>query len=600
MKMASLNTLIEDESEINEMKRIFRYKVYRRLILVYFALIILTVAVLSFFLSSGFSSNYTETIKSNHHNVMQQTLLSIAALSEQLDNYLTHIVTMQDAAFILYGNVTDYLKCYQFYLRVKELCSMESFFRSVIIYNGMTDHILSNGEYPSNLLQILKSNDYRRSRKLFYIEHAGKNMDYEPVFAIVVDPAIFGNVEKTSAVVFFLDKGYMDNRLKALCMPTQSLMVIADDGRIVSHSNPALDYSNYGETELYCTLTAQTQNEGSFQLTEDEEIVQVFYSRMNLFGWTIVSETPLHELTSRMSTTRRQIVIVSIVLASCGCVIGMLLLRRLYFEPVIGLLSGIDEYDSKISINEFQLAREAYTRLQDEMSALRVNTKVTISMLQRNYTYALMHGGQSIANELMGSLSEVNAMIKGPYYCVCLFELEASTREDGSEDYFLDLIETAFPPNTHAALIDWNGTIATMLLQYNDYAVVKEIYSALDSLLERIKGGNIHCSVAVDPDCSDNSHLSESYKYSEQALLYRFFRGWDSIITTESIQQWNQRRCDYPSQEENVIQRAIQTGNIQEIDESIKKIEQKLQEQSYDCVMGHLKRLFGKRSMLRT
>ncbi|MBO7743636.1 helix-turn-helix domain-containing protein [Paenibacillus sp. MWE-103] len=563
--------------------RIRQYRVYRRLIMSYLVLIVMSIAVVSSILYALFSLEAVKEIDRSSKQVLSHVSYTANVVYQQIQDVSSQLLVDKDVMSFFDADEVDKLKNYRAYMIIAKVQSVYPFIKDISMYN------FTNGEYidtfglPRDPKVNARSNaDYLS----FYPRAAIVDTDASLrllTFSIVPERKLDTNTPKY-ALVLDLDEASIQNTIGSLNTSSKrgDTYVMNASGEVLSHSDAANFMRDFSGRHEVKRILGEGRNQGSFVQKTGGKKNLITYVRSPALDWYFVSSQPYSELLSNIHTLRSWTWIISLLLIVLGVGISLLLTGNFY-NPIRRLLDQVTTVQTAEQAGGTLLHQDEYAQLTNaflhsRQSAERLESKLNRSrrVLKSSSIVSLLQGIDKLTAEQIGE--EWGKRLTGPYFRVLLFKIDDKA-----------LFKQTYPPFERELIRFAIGNIAQELLggnfenaaavtedelaailQLPDEALGDTLYLTLSEIQDAVRAYyKISVTVSIGGLCDSFAGLHDSYRSAQEYGDYRLFFGYNAIIDAERANRNRDGDLQYPTFKERKLIDAVKLSNAKSVQAGI-------------------------------
>ncbi|OIJ14678.1 hypothetical protein BKP37_07905 [Anaerobacillus alkalilacustris] len=363
---------------------------------------------------------------------------------------------------------------------------------------------------------------------------------------------------------------------------TETLMILDNDFRIITHNNIALIGENFANEDFIANLIEnKTESKGQFTTTIDNADYTVTYQKSNYNGWlylSLISNDILKKETTPIGlftlTVCLSVLFLSILLSWIGS-------RHLY-RPINELLNSImtsfkaSPTTTKQTIDEFEFIHERIHHLAHENNELEGKLQGQIEQLKQLFITRLLDGHLS-EEEL--KLKYLSYQYPEKWKRLCVISLQIDSLEEtkyNNEQYDLLLFaintiaEDVIPKENRLTPVLRRGVQITPYI--SNHESLEEYENAVDQIVNELQNKvkevlEIPVSIGVSPPFTKLTEAREAYHESVEALKYRLKFGSESIIFAKDIGQGTTIKTYFPESIKNELFDVIKLGEREKVEQ---------------------------------
>ncbi|WP_373228565.1 helix-turn-helix domain-containing protein [Cohnella sp.] len=539
------------------LRRIRQYRVYRRLVLSYLLLLVVTITLLSIILYSMFSARAVQEIDRSSKQMLTQVSYAANVVYGQIQDVTGQMLSDNEIMSFLYAKEDSKTVDYTANLFLNRIQGVYPFIKNISIYNFTTGAYIDSPGLASNPGMAIKDETGdigffpRKAQSV-----TGKSSYRLWTFKIIPERS-FTEVPK-SAIVVDLDETYIRNTMRNISASSRDSLTFVMDasGKVLSHSSPEYFMEDFSHNNYVKKILADTNSQGSFVQKIDRQKHLVTYVKSANLDWYFISVRPYAELISNIYELRNWTILIVILLIIAGAAISLLLSGNIY-NPIKSLLDKVNATDGAgstavLRYDEYALLTDAFTEKIETAKTMESTLNRSSRVLKDNYITHLLKGN---ANKIAVSAEmkrEWEGLLNGPFLTVILFKIDGYRAF--RERYNLvdrGLIRFAIGNIAHELLGNfYRDDVANMeddeialILQSDIEPTEDPLYLILGEIQDTIRSYyQISLSVSVGDPCESVNKLRDSYKSAQENVTSRLFLGRGCLIDQAAV---NRRTPEY-------------------------------------------------------
>lgn len=562
-------------------RHIFRYKLYKNIIISYITLVIITVTLLSSILFYFFSSSSSKEIDKNLKSMLTQMSYASNVIYNQvltISNQLN-----MDNEIITYVNTSekdnDYNKVirYNIYNKLSKIQAMYPFISSIGIYNDKNQINVDTKNIPIDKKVISENSKkylFFYTRKISVEGISSGNFMNLLTFVLYSD--FLSSAPTKSAIVINIDQQYILNTIISINKKSQdsTTFVMDSTGHIISDTDYSYFMKDISGENYYKNIINEKTGEGSFTQTINDKKQLVTFVKSNDLNWYFVSIKPYDKLISNIYELRNVTLIITLVLVIIGIFISMFITGIIY-NPMKLLMdnieknNGFDKYSNKL--DEYKILSEAFIKSQNIERSANSYILNSYRVIKENYLLNLIKGNM---NELSSSDEVINKIeneIAAPYFCCILFKIDNFNRFKEKNDLnnqslfrfaICNIAKDLLAKQCRNEYVIAGEDEVVVLLKLTEDVINDKHLLILEEIQDVLKRYfKFTVTVAIGDIVYSKNDIYLSYKSSLEYSKYRLFYGYDRILDSKIIEKNFTSVVKYPSSIEKKLIEAIQLGN---------------------------------------
>ncbi len=559
---------------------IFKYVLYKRMLLSYILILSLTIICISSVLYFVFSNKLEESINNRNMSMLEQT---IDNSQKMMDAVVSTCYALYENNYIitaLYSTQPNSMEIYRAVQQVRSVKAAYPYIEHVGMYNfnsGQyfgTRGVVEGSKLESSLMQALKAS--KSSTRIIFPQTVNNNIfakstleaDVTQVISMIIysslgDAAIIIDIPQQKLLSIFEHSTEKDAYI-------DDVKVFSSEGIVISDLNPE-NFNHPIDTNLKNNIDSNYQTPGFLKMPVSKTKSVITYKTLESYGWTYLITSDYNQLVAELSTLRIVILSIALLMMVIGIFYSYYVSRKLH-TPIDTVLGSLHyEAIKDKSVNEMLVIGKALETAAANQSILENTLKHSDEILFSSDICTLLNQGTF---QHLGSRKRINERLKGPYFCACAVYHEIpDTVPNENEEKILnefiyenvltEILEAYSPVITHKS----NSEIAIIL--QNDSPQFKDASSnfnlAQDTLSEWY---SFSFSVGIGTVTDQATNLCESYVDALDALNAKYTLGPNAIIFYDTMER-EKSASHYPADQEKIIFTSISKYNIKETEKNI-------------------------------
>lgn len=586
------------------MRRIRQYRVYRRMVLSYLLLTVVTLTLLSFILYSLFSNKAVQEIDQSSRQMLAQVSYTANVVYEQVQTITGQLLSDHEIVSFLGEREDNKIANYTASLFLARIQGVYPFIENLSLYNFTT------GGYVDSLGLPLDPGMFRQDESGYFgfFPRRVTTLDNKPLRLLTfkfIPERSFTQVPR-SAIVFDLDESYIRNTMRSIGGSSREsgTFVMDGKGKVLSHSNPEFfmeDFSSYPYVRKILSDTTQTQ--GSFVEKIDHQKQLVTYVKSSNLDWYFVSTRPYAEMISNINQIRYWTILVALLLIVGGTGLSLLISGNIY-NPIRALLDKVNpgaegtKDKALLRYDEYEMLTDAFDHSLQTAKSLELTLNRSSKALKDSYLSHLLQGNSNKIAVSAEMKREWESRLSGPFLTVVLFKVDGyrSFRE-GNNAFDRGLYRFAIS-NIAQELLGklYRVDVANMeedeialILQSDEEGLEDSVYLTLGEIQDRVREYyQMSLSAGIGVPSASISEIYTSYKSAQEALKMRLFQGYGCIADARRIQEAEEPPSRYPISVERRLIEAVKLGNRDAVLKEIEEFRKILSQSGYMNAMHNM------------
>ncbi|MFD2614885.1 helix-turn-helix domain-containing protein [Paenibacillus gansuensis] len=552
--------------------RIRHYRVYRRLVLSYLLLSVITVTLVSTILYMMFSARAVAEIDRSSKQVLGHVSYAANVVHEQVENITGQLLSDNEVISFLYAKEDNKMVNYTASLFLARIQSVYPFIKNLGIYNLTTGaYIDSLGLQPD---QSMVKKEEGSSIGFFprRVESVSGKNSYRLLTFKIIPERSFTEAPK-SAIVVDVDESYIRNTMGNISASAKNSLTFVMDasGTVLSHSIANHFMENISSQDYVRRILADSGSQGSFVQNIDGRKDLVSYVKSADLNWYFVSVRPYAEMISNIYELRNWTIAVVILLLFAAVGASLLFTGNIY-NPIKSLLEKVSSGSTKgqpalLKFDEYELLTDAFTQSIEHAKSMETSLNRSSRVLKDSYLSHLLQGN---ANKLVVSADmkrEWEGRFTGPYITVILFKIDSYRKfKERNNAFDRGLIRFAIS-NIANEVLSRSYTADAANMEEDEITII------IQSDIERIDDGlcliigeiqdavrsyyKLSLSASIGDSCSALSEINDSYKSAQNYMRSRLFLGHGCIVNEALMIHPEEPADRYPSSVEKRLIDAV-------------------------------------------
>lgn len=581
-------------------RRIRQYRVYRRMVLGYLSLLVLSITLLSVILYVLFSSKAVQEIDRSSRQILAQVSYTSNVVYGQVQDITGQLLSDNEIISFVYAKTDDKKVNYTASLFLARIQSVYPFIQNLSIYNFTTDAYIDTLGLPPDP-------GFARKDEKSYFGFFPREVNGLRLLTFKIVPERSFTEAPKSAIVVDLDERYLRNTMRNISASTKDSLTFVMDasGTVLSHTSPEHFMEDFGRRADVRRILADTSNQGSFvERIDGQKHLVTFVKSANL-DWYFVSVRPYSELISNIYELRNWTIVVVLLLIAAGAGISLMLSGNIY-NPIRKLMDKVSASSGSrqpalLRIDEYEMLTDAFTQTIEQAKTMESTLRRSARALRDGYIAHLLKGDASKTAVSADMIREWESRLSGPYLTVLLFKVdEYRTFKTRHGAFDRGLLRFAISNIAHellsrsyridAAHLEEEDEIA-FILQTDAPRPKDKLYLILGEIQDTVRSYyRISLSVSVGDPCESTGELSDAYKSAQSYMNARLFLG-HGCLASRATGEGGQRESDssirYPAAIEKRLKESVKLGNRAAIRAEIVLFREQLSSGSYAQAMQY-------------
>lgn len=507
-------------------RQLFRYRVYRRILLSFSALVIGLMLLVSLLLARVYSMYSASQLTAYSQVMMSQRVYGTDLLWEEMESLASAIYTDSDALAFLTQRKDDKIVKYHAGQVLAKYKALYSFIQNITLVNASARQSASTLNYGDDLSFFQEHADERRVVwKARIISAPSFRYQDLPVLTMVY-PLRSG----ACGIIIDIDQKHLQSLLQFNDVaPDASTVIIDGSGTVASATTEEAFLSSYADNGYFPSILQSEERQGSFLWKENAREQLITWQRLADKDWIVVSTMPASGLLSRFSGIIRLVIVGFLVVLAGGLAAAFLSSRRVY-RPIRALVDRMILDEPLDAPNEIEAVARKINLIQQDHAELKKTMHLT--MVQH-----LLFG---IPVNIAGRDTPLNG---AKAYCVVTLKLSDLPEDAADSDQLIVaagniaamMIQEACPCETAA----WS-TVAVLILCLPD---VQQLSGEIQLILENACAWcreHFHCLAfaSMSETVTTPERIHDAYAEAQMISQYTFYDQSRSVLTASIISPW--------------------------------------------------------------
>ncbi len=567
-------------------KRIQKYRVYRKLVLSYLLLIVMTILLLCVTLYTLFSSRAMREIERSSGEMLAQVSYTANVIYSQMHEVVNQLLSDHRIIAFMYAKEDNKETNYHANLLITQVQNVYPFLADIALYNFVNGAYVDVAGLPPQADLSERVSDPYMSFHARQVHLPGREPLNLLTFKFLPDRAFAGTPR--TAIVLDVNASHVQSTMRSINASGEHVnsFVIDADGTVLSHSDSGHFGENFARLDYVQKILSADRERGSFVHKIDGHKHLVTYVKSASLDWYFVSVRPYNQLLSNIYEIRLWTLLAAVLLFVIGAVLAWLFTGNLY-NPIRALVEKVTEHMENPSAkqsallrqDEYELLADAFTRTFESARTLQMKLHRSANMLRSRYMYNVLRGRNEDFPLAADFEHQWKNRLTGPYFAVLLFRIDnLRAFREKYNTFDRGLIRYALG-NIAKEMLDREFVSEPVLTEEEETAFIVqtdkvEFDEVLYVLLSEIQDAmrryyNVSVSVSVGDLCSSVSGLKESYESAKTYMAHRLFWGHGSVLDAAKTASRETQPFRYPSATERNLIEAIRLRNARLVQKEI-------------------------------
>ena len=559
---------------------VFKYVLYKKMLLSYILILSLTIIVISSLLYFVFSGRLEDSINDRNISMLGQAADNTEKMLDTIVSTCYALYENNQVITALYSSNPNSMDIYRAVQQIRNVKIAYPYIEHVGLYNFLTGQyygtrgVVGISKLEPSLVAALE--DSRNLGQVIFPQTVSNNISADSalesenrqvitlvIYSSLGDAAIIIDIPQERLLSLFEQSHGNDEYIN-------EIKVYDENGIIISDLNPK-NFNSEISSEIKSAIDNDMKKPGFLKINLSGSKSLVTYLRLENFGWTYVITNNFNQVVKELSTLRIIILSIALAMMVLGLLYSYYMSKKLHMpiDTVLGSLQS-DVIKDK-SVNEMMVIGKALETAAANQIILENTLKRSDEILLASDICTLLSQG---TYQHKGSKKRINERLAGPYFCACALyhEIPDNIPNENEEKLLNEFIYEnvlgevlgAYSPLiTHIS----SGEIAIVLQnespQFEDAS--SNFSLAQDSLLEWF-GFSFSAGIGTVVDQTIN--LCESYVDAQDALNAKYTLGPSAIIFYDALTR-EKSASHYPVEQEKAIFAGISKYDMEETEKNI-------------------------------
>lgn len=547
-----------------------RYSIYRKLLISYLILILLSIMLISTLLYQKFSYQAENEMKQMSMSAIHQMQNAANVLHEQIYSIGYELLHDRDMMTLMNSTVPDMLLENEVALNLNSIQGIYSFIKYIAIYNGNTGRYVNNKgitpEIDADVIALLNDNEKNHHLsfvpRMFRTDQLLPHRRPEPVLTLILYSNLSNVSSQNGAVVITVDQSILIGDKRHAPRPLEEEWMVANEnGIVISHGNPQHFLTMLHHTPQYKRILDSDSSEGFFTTTFEGKKHLVVYAKSAETNWVTIGSRPYPPrfLIFDHFTTKGIFVA---LFALMGVIIAFSLAGKMY---------------------------RPYSLFESQRKKLESSLQHAVPALQESYFRKLLSGSAQISPSYADIFQWDANFKKSPFLVIVIkidefkaFSARPSKEQEVIRFAIMNIAEELLVSHQTYASIEMENDAVVVIAQL-ERPVMPNRFPLLLTNLQHIvhQYFKITVSIGIGDIAHTYKDIRLSYRSAKEYLKYRLFLGHGSLIDRIRIENQLTSTSDYPTKNEMSLLEAINLGNKHEIDREVQCFIEKIKNLNY-------------------
>ncbi|WP_141499994.1 helix-turn-helix domain-containing protein [Paenibacillus luteus] len=584
--------------------RLFRYSVYRKMLINFVLLVALAVLTVSSTLYFFFASKTEETISRNVISMLMQTSYTSSIVHEQIETIGNHLLNNNRIISVLMNNKLDYVQERDAMDILIDIQSTYPFIKYMGIYNDNTKRYLNTAGSPYELNDLEKeriTDSVDLSYMTFFTQKLPPSFSSsskmpEHVLTFILRPNYALTSAYKGAIVIHVDEKYILNTIKSISSASDDVFVMDSEGLILSHTDPKQFMQNFAAMPHIQRILEVSDQSHHFKAKVDGRSQLVTFVKSSQLNWYFVSIKPYNTLISDIAALRGFTSLIALAIIILGVWMVYFATNKLY-NP-LGLLiskvhgiTGSKASSEEQNQNEFALLSEAFSNVIDQATTSEMEKQQSMPVLKKTYLQYLLRGTLHDLSATHVIQPAIDEHFKSPYYAVIVaqidryaeFELLHTQTKQGLFRFSVSNIsnELLQKHTKNETIVVDEQTLAILLLLESP-AIPAHMLLTLAEIQEVVES-YFHFTVtfSIGDMVNERTEIHHSFESAQEYVNYRFFYGYQSIIHADMVRGQQDEANAYPVAAEKKLCEALRLNHADKVEQALDHFAKEMGQMSY-------------------
>lgn len=518
------------------------------------------VLVMCFTLVPLFTSTQQKSTTKYMTSQLKQITYSANVMFDEAKNVINTTYTDASVREAMYTSDVNRIYEVNVVERLRAIKSSHSYVRFIGFYNQKLDRYISTGGVFSNFSNSGENYEELIEKTNFvgYPRLAGAQYPFMEekveVYTFNFTPEASRANRVDNFITVDMDAKYLQTLINNMSVSSekQQIMVVDDNGVIVSHTRPDLFLSLVSNTGFYDELSMpeNKKSEGSFVYydeTGEKSFLTFVKSKSN--GWMYISTQPYNTVVENTWFITLLTLLLAVVLILLGVVFAKYMVNRIH-TPIKKLYDTFavdeDEKDSDGKVtDEVGRLGEVFEKILSKAKVMENSFNSSISVVRFSHLKFLIEGDMARVDRSLNVYDELKISLKSPYYAMIVieycnfsdFKKNVAPKDQILYGYAIENISTELLLElTNTDFVRLSESRFAGILHLENEQVPDMLEEALEQIVD-VMANEFKCEIRACIGTVVNSYvkISKSFNDCKLAIKQRVVDSGEKVINAEDI-----------------------------------------------------------------
>jgi AraC-like DNA-binding protein len=568
-----------------------KYAVYRRMLVSFLGVLVLTTIALSVALVWSFTRIAVEDVAESSTAMLERSVYALDLTHDQVVRIANGLLDSPVMVEALYSSTVDRLLEYRVNLAINRIRTVYPFVRFIAIYNAESGRYINPEGLTAESERSVIDRAFSQTRTV-YVSSFPRWLEFpqlddrprERVITFVFSPDVRFLNPPNSRILLHLDVKHLERTIATIGGESGSEVYIVDEeGTIIAGEGESTFMRSVVDTDWWKRIDESARRQSSVLVRTNRGRELFAFARSDDSNQLVVSRRPYRALVHNLLGASRTAIAVALGIAAAAVVGGIVTVHRVY-SPLGALVERLREGDaaalpvSSRAVNEFDLLRNEYDRFLARVDRLETTIQGDLDVYAAAYVQSLLLGHRFDSFPSLEIAKEVEGRFDWPAFAVVLVSIDRyrrlgrtqATRDlAAASAAILTATQDLLGGRSKATVVGTaDNEIAALLQPQNAQHIVDE---TLLTELQRTVASSIGVSVsiAVGTVVATRESVHDSLLSARRIMVDRFFGGPGSILDESDIRT---RIAQSPVDTEKLAQSVLENVRLSRKQDALRKL----------------------------
>jgi two-component system, response regulator YesN len=582
---------------------LLQYRLFRRLVGSYVAILIVSIVTLSVVLFAFFSASATRALARNVGESLVRSARTTEIIRQQVITMSGHIASLPEVQAFLYANTIDRINEYHAILAINRMTAFNPSLLAVGLYNGGIRRYINNAGFLRSPRLGDPDGAFMEFAPRIVEAVDSPNQKERHLLTFVLTPRISFAIPPSGAIQIDIDPSAIVSAITSLAGsdPQATTYVLDTRGRVLLGRTPSEFLRDMGSVPWVRQVLGDGRTSGSFRLTIEGEKTFVAFAKSAEDGWLFISLRRFATMIGDIQRMRTLTLLAATLLFGAG-LLGAWRISGVVYTPLRRVIDGMAAAGFpplRGRVDEYAILSELRARYEEAAGRLRSTLQDSEVFMRRAALLGFARGGLDESLVPRDRLAAIQRELAAPIYRVVMLRFDRFGAPGFAHDAALlrfaamgiaeEHFSRAAPCDAVSSAEDETIVVARLQdLLHGADGLALAAHGTNETLRDRF-GVTVTCGIG-DPAYS-LEELRRSYRSASEYCRYRLFFGPGAVIEAEHIQKRLQKTTRYPADTEKQIIESLKTGNPAAWGRHLHRFIDEIGGLSYYQAMNHARQL---------